>query len=320
MEKANQLIKELSATQLSCADLASFVLVAETEHIGHAADELAMSQSTLTRRVQRVEKQYGAALFDRGNSRDGRTLRLNARGRAAYPAILNALDQLHSSRRQVRRLMDPDQGSIRLDFMHSLGTWLVPTLLRKYRAQRPQVQFELHQGAAQELVDRVSNDQADIAFVGPRPKEADEGQGLGWHLLHRQQLAVAFPAGHPLAEQRPLQLAEVAGEHFIGMLPGYGTRMLLDQLAQEAGFTPNLVFESMELTTVMGLVKAELGVALLPMDDPHIVPDTLVLRPLEPVTYRELGMVWRQGASSAPPVDAFRDFVEQIKPQSQQWT
>src|SRR5699024_3164893 len=99
---------------------------------------------------------------------------------------------------------------------------------------------------------------------------------------------------------------ELVDEPFIGMLPGYGTRMLLDSLAQDAGFSPRFVFESMELTTVSGLVAAGLGCALLPLDDPYLNATNLI--PLEPVRYRELGVVWRVG-DDAPPVLQFRGFI-----------
>ncbi len=90
----------------------------------------------------------------------------------------------------------------------------------------------------------------------PRPDAA-----LGWHQIKVQRLGLAVPEDHWAANRREVRLAEFAADPFIGMLPGYGTRMLLDALADDAGFSPHLVFESMELTTVAGLVAAGLGVA-----------------------------------------------------------
>ncbi|WP_460490666.1 LysR substrate-binding domain-containing protein, partial [Corynebacterium nasicanis] len=132
---------------------------------------------------------------------------------------------------------------------------------------------------------------------------------LGWHQLELQRLALAVPEGHRLAVDAPVDMREAAGEPFIGMLPGYGTRLLLDRIAGDLGFSPHLVFESMELTTVAGLVSAGLGVALLPLDDPYLAPRGIVLRPLDPPQHRELGLVWRAGVQEAPPVDQFRRFV-----------
>lgn len=294
---------------VAVVDLQGFVAVARSGHLTEAAGALGIPQPTLTRRVRRLERSVGADLFDRV----GRRLVLNARGRAYVPHAHAALAELAEGRARVARLMDPQHGTVRLDFMHSLGTWMVPDLLRDYRALHPHVQIELHQGAARVLVERVLDDAADLALVGPRPAESEgPDASLGWHQLELQRLALALPEGHRLATPGPVDLREAAAEPFIGMLPGYGTRLLLDRLAGELGFTPDLVFESMELTTVAGLVSAGLGVALLPLDDPYLAPRGIVLRPLDPPAHRELGMVWRAGATGAqqaPPVEQFRRFV-----------
>lgn len=293
---------------LSFAELRGFIAVAASGHLTGAAAELGISQPTLSRRVARVEQHLSAELFDRG----ARALRLNNRGRAFLPHAEAAVAQLKEGSARVQRLMDPERGLVRLDFIHSLGTWLVPDLLRFYRAAHPQVDFSLHQDAARPLVERVLDDAADIALVGPRPVGAGEpGNELGWHLLNRQRLAIALPEDHRLAAagDLPLHFSEVQQEDFIVMRPGYGTRMLLDELLSSHGFSPNLVFEAMELSTVAGLVSAGLGVALLPLDDPYLAPTGVVLRPLAPAFYRELGMVWRAGGAPAPPVDQFREFI-----------
>lgn len=291
-------------TGLSASDLQGFVMVAESGHLTDSAARLGVPQPTLSRAVRRVERGVGAELFERG----GRGLALNARGRAYLPHARRVLAELAEGAGKVSRLMDPERGTVRLDFMHSLGTWLVPDLLRDYRALHPGVDFQLHQGDARSLVDRVLADAADIALVGPRPAEA--GTDLNWHQLSAQRLALAVPEGHHLAAVAgPVDLREAAEEPFVGMLPGYGTRMLLDTIAAELGFSPNLVFESMELSTVAGLVSAGLGVALLPLDDPCLAPVGVVLRPVDPPQYRELGLVWRAGAPAAPPVDQFRVFI-----------
>ena len=95
----------------------------------------------------------------------------------------------------------------------------------------------------------------------------------------------------------------------MAMLEGYGTRMLLNELTAEAGFRPRLVFESMELTTVAGLVTAGLGVALLPLDDPNLRLPVMAVIPLATTCARELGVVWASGAELSPPVAAFLEFM-----------
>ena len=274
------------------------------ENLSDAADDLHLSQSALTRRLQRLEQELGTSLFER----HGRRLVLNTRGQAFLPHAQDMVEARAQAMDNVARLMDPERGRVRLDFMHSLGTWMVPDLLRNYRRIHPHVQIALHQGASQHLVDRVRAGASDVALVGPKPEDlAAPGQvQLCWHQLELQRLAIAVPEGHWASTRKSIAMAELADEPFIGMLPGYGTRMLLNSLAAEAGFVPRFVFESMELTTVSGLVAAGLGCALLPLDDPYLNATNLI--PLEPARYRELGAVWRDG-DDAPPVKQFREFI-----------
>lgn len=281
-------------------DVVGFLTIVRTGRLTDAAAELGLAQPTLTRRLHRLERWAGTELFDRA----GRTLRLNARGRAFLPYAGKLIDDSVAGRTAIARML----ATVRLDFMHSLGTWMVPELLRGFRLAHPGTDVVLHQGAARELVDRVLGDETDLAIVGPRPPSGDDR--LGWHPLETQRLAVAFPLDHPQAQDKPIALEDTAEENWVGMLPGYGTRLLLESLAHQVGFTPRLVFESMELSTVAGLVSAGLGVALLPLDDPYLAVGDIVLRPIDPPTYRDIGLVWRADTELAPPAAALRQFIQ----------
>lgn len=289
-------------------DLSWFLDLARTENMVDSAARCGVSQSTLSRRLAALESDAGSPLFHRR----GRFLELNAQGRALAAAAQEAQDVWQRGIAEVRRLMDPERGTIRLAFMHSLGTWMVPDLVGAYRREHPQVQFQLFQGAARPLLDKVLEGEADVALVGPKPVEEIAAGRLGWIHLATQALALGVPDGHPFAGRDSISFAAAREQDFVGMLPGYGTRIIFDELAAEAGFEPNLVFESMELTTLAGLVAAGMGVALLPLGDPNFVVRGITLVPLEEPRHRELGMVWRRDGEAAgrmPAAEAFREFV-----------
>lgn len=281
-------------------DIRCFVAVAEEGHLTDTAALLGIPQPTLSRRIARVEKEIGTPLFDRV----GRSLVLNARGQAFLGYARRIVSESAAAAIEVRRLMDPELGTVRLGFMHSLGTWFVPPLIREFRARHPHVQFELRQGDARTLSEHVLHDEVDLAIVAPAP----DIDGVDWRVLRTQQLALGVPVGHPLAARESVALAEAANESFIGMDPGYGIQILLERLCSAADFIPNIAFRTMEMTTVAGLVAAGMGVALLPMGDPYLVPAGVVLVPLEPRVDREIGLVWR-GGLGAPAVELFREFV-----------
>ena len=96
------------------------------ENLSDAADDLHLSQSALTRRVQRLEEELGTTLFER----HGRKLVLNTRGRAFVPHAHTMLEARSQGIQQVARLMDPERGQVRLDFMHSCCARIGTTILR----------------------------------------------------------------------------------------------------------------------------------------------------------------------------------------------
>ncbi|MCG7457155.1 LysR family transcriptional regulator [Corynebacterium sp. ACRPH] len=286
-------------------DLTWFLDLAETQNMVDTSLHLGISQSALSRRLSALERELGTELFDR----NGRHLALNECGAALATNAREANEAWQRGVDEVHRLMDPERGTVRVDFMHSLGTWMVPQLLREFRNAHPQVRFELVQGAARPLTDRVIAGESDVAMVGPKPHALVEAGEVRWQQLATQRLAMAVPTNHRWAGRTSISIAEAKDEPIVAMLPGYGTRMLLDDLAAAAGFRPRLVFESMELTTMAGLVSAGLGVALLPMGDPNLVVAGIRMLPLEEDRERELGMVWSVRARSAPAAEAFRAFV-----------
>lgn len=281
-------------------DLEWFVVLAETEQVTATSDLIHMSQPTLSRKLARLEQQVGVPLFDR----HGRRLTLNQYGRILHEHAGTALNALNAAKRRIDTLSSPDVGTIRLDFLHSFGTWLIPRMLRAYRAERPAVRFDLHQDRAQFLTDRVIAGETDLAIVSPQPDDPR----LGWVEIAQQRLALAVPAGHRFAELPHVDLAEAAGEQFIGMQSDFGMRRILDKMCATAGFTPNFVFESSELATVGGLVSASLGVAVMPIQDPPIWADGIVYVPIAGAQ-RKIGLTWTEGRSVSQPVHEFRDFV-----------
>lgn len=277
-----------------------FIALAETEQVTAASDMLRISQPTLSRRLARLERDLGGELFDR----HGRRLELNDRGRVLLEHARRASAELSAAQREIAAFDSPDRGTVRLSFLHSFGTWLVPQALRAYRQERPQVSFTLYQDAAQALVERIVDGRDDLAFVSPRPRTTL----VHWAPITHQRLALAVPNGHPLGGRASLDLGAAANEPFIGMHADYGMRRIFDELCAEAGIAPDVVFESSELATIGGLVSASLGVAVMPWQEPHAWPDGVTLVPLRGAG-RDIGLVWASGRNLSPAAERFLHFT-----------
>lgn len=284
------------------ADLEWFTTLAELENVTAAAERLHIAQPTLSRMLARLEGRVGVRLFDR----QGKRLALNEFGRVYYEHARRARAELRAGEQAVADLANPAKGVVRLAFLHSFGSWMVPRLIGDFRRESGRIAFTLTQGAAEVITRKVLDGAADLAIVSPRPTDP----GLGWKLLARQPLALGVPADHRVAGRRQVRLSELGDADFITMQPGYGMRRIFDELCAAAELRPRIAFESSDLITVAGLVAAGLGVSVLPAEEP--VPPGVVLVPLaDSGAIREVGLIWSATVTPADAVRRFRDFAEE---------
>ncbi|ALE74764.1 MULTISPECIES: LysR family transcriptional regulator [unclassified Pseudonocardia] len=283
-------------------ELEWFVVLAETEHMTRAAEKLSVAQPTLSRALGRLERQVGAPLFDRV----ARRLRLNASGEIMLEHARRSLAELAAAGDRIATLRDPDHGTVRLAFLHSIAAGLTPEMLRAYRSHAPGVVFELTQAAGHEIIEHVRAGRADLGLTAPRPDD-DE---LAWTGLYRQQLCLAVPADHRLAGRPRVALSAAGTDPFVALRAPIGLRRLTDELCARAGLSPRFAFESTEIGTLEGFVSAGLGVAIVPEPRPDRAEPGVSYVPLTDATaHRSIGLTWLRERPAPPVVARFADFV-----------
>jgi DNA-binding transcriptional LysR family regulator len=278
-----------------------FVVLAETQHVTDAAAELQVSQPTLSRALARFEREAGTPLFDRVNRR----LRLNAYGQIMLEHARRSIAEMQIARERISALRDPDTGRVRLAFLHSLASWYVPEQLRRFRETAPAIGFDLFQGPAHEITQRVLDGQVDIAITAPRPESSD----FGWRRLYVDQLCLAVPHGHRLADRARVRLSAAAGEPFVALAEQAGLRQLTDQLLAEDNVKPEIVFEATEIPTVEGLVAAGFGVAVIPVPRDGGKVKTVHVPISNAGAKREVGLAWDKARDLSPPAKRFAAFL-----------
>jgi LysR family transcriptional activator of glutamate synthase operon len=270
-------------------ELRWFVAVVEDPNVTRAAAVLHVSQPALSRSLRRLETQLGVRLFDRV----GRALVPNRHGLAYAAHVRRALEELDAG----REALESEAGAIRLAFLHTLGTWLVPELIGAFRAEHPDVRFRLSQGSAAGLAEEVFEGRADLLLTSPRPPR------LAWRALLDEPLRLFVPPGHRLERRRRVRLEEVGEDPFVVMRHEYGLRGTTDELLARAGVTPRIAFEGEDPETLRGLVAAGLGVALLPGHDGK------GLAVADAGASRTIGLAWHAERYRPPAVETFAGFV-----------
>ncbi len=290
---------EAYGRRVQLRDLGWLVAIAEHQHVSAAADSLGVSQPTLSRALARCEAELGARLFERVP--DG--VRPTPAGALTVEAARDVTTRHARLLSSLARVLDPGTGLVRLAFLDSIATSLVPSLLRAFHAHAPQVRVELRQEPGHEIADDFDDAAIDLAIVSDLP----DGP-YGWHLLQEERLVLVVPPGHRWRDRTEVDLAEVGGEELITTPTGFGSRRLLDGLLREAGVVPRISFESQDLATIEGLVAAGLGVGVLPETFAGH-SGTVGLRLTTAGARRRIGLTWRTDRELAPPAEGFRSFV-----------
>lgn len=230
-----------------------FVAVARLEHVTEAARSLHVTQSSLSKTIQRLEEDLGVPLFDRY----GRKLRLNEFGSRFLRRAERALFELEQGREELSDLSGAESGTLELAVS---AASMLPQILREFRKKRPNIQFHVQMLTTEEMSARMNRGEVDFCLSSP----PIAGEDIESQVVFIDPIVVAVPTGHRLAERSSVSLANLRGESFVGMKKGYGTRDRLDSLCRSAGFEFFYVYEGDEPTRLKSLVEAEIGIAFLP--------------------------------------------------------
>lgn len=280
--------------------LALLAAVADEGHLTRAATRVGIPQPTASRWLAELAEQVGAPVV----VRDGRGIRCSRLGQRLAAGAADALVMLAGACREVVEQADPERGQVALAFLHTMGEHRVPALLREFRAEHGGIRFTLRQGGHEDTLDWIRTGQVDLALTSPLPVSKEFGSAQ----VAEQELVVAVPTGHRLADRKRLGLAQLKQETFVGLKQGYGLRQITDELCGKAGFAPKLAFEGEEADTLRGLVAAGLGVAILPTAE-HALPPELTELNITPKATRKIGLVWTSERQLPPAASAFQAFV-----------
>ncbi|WP_175673063.1 LysR substrate-binding domain-containing protein [Burkholderia ambifaria] len=285
-----------------------FVTVADERHFGRAAERLSMTQPPLSQAIRALEDALGVALFVRTK----RSVALTAVGAALLPDVRRLLASADALPPLARRLARGEAGSLSLAFVSTADYGLLPSLLRAFGARYPQVRLQLAEATSDVQIDELVAGRIDAGLVVP-PVPPRHAAGLSYLPVVREPLVVAMPAAAApdVPEDEPVHLADLAALPLVifprRLAPGFYD--IITGCYGAAGETPHIGQEAIQMQTIVSLVSAGMGVALVPQSLRNLRRTGVVYRPLvgdAPVV--ETGLVWRTGDVS-PVLAGFIDVV-----------
>jgi DNA-binding transcriptional LysR family regulator len=269
-----------------------FVAVAEELHFGRAARRLGISQPPLSQQIQALERELGVDLF----RRTGRRVELTHAGAVFLGRSRAILAAAQDAARAARRAAIGEIGQLTVGFIHAATFTLLPGILRRFRERLPNVELDLRELASGTQVDALAEGRLDLGFLRPPIVNA----AVRTAVLLEEPLVVGMPHRHRLAGRPTIALRELAVEPMVLFTPHrsplYG-QVLSACLA--AGFSPNVVQEATHIMTIIALVRAGLGVALLPASAAAVRMEGIRYRTLDYTGPRaQTALAWRSGEAS----------------------
>jgi DNA-binding transcriptional LysR family regulator len=273
------------------------VCVAEEGRFTRAAARLHVAQPSISAAVAALEQELGAPLFHRSRSE----VTLTGAGEAFLPWARQVLADCDAGVAAVRDLLGLSRGRLVLGATPSLTTNLLPPVLARFHEDHPGVELTVHEAGSQELVDRLGKGEMDLAVVIlPVDRSWVESQPL-----MREDLVLAVDRNHRLAGRRTVRVADLEEVPLVMFKDGYDLREATLLACRQAGFTPMMAMQGLEMDGALALVEAGVAAA--------VVPESVVGRssPLVAIPFRgaalrrTVGLASRRDRPLSPSASAF---------------
>ena len=254
-----------------------FVAVAEELSFTRAAARLHIAQPPLSIQIRALEQEIGARLFDR----DQRHVFLTQAGKHLLMRARGILASVEAAGAEVRCAALGDVGTLHLGYASSaMFTSSLTWAIKRFQMEFPHVLLTLHEMTSLDQLNGLHYRTLDAGIL--RKTDVGAPKGITIEEWYRAPLVAAMANDHPLAKKRAIKISDLRDQPLI-MYPresGIGLYWQVLRLCAGAGFRPQIVREVQELTTIIGLVDAGVGIAMVPADTRSIHLDGVVYVPL----------------------------------------
>lgn len=235
-----------------------FVAVAEEMHFNRAAERLHIAQPALSQQIQRLERELKTQLF----TRTTRSVELTETGKVLLVAARRVILESENALRSIEQAVEGRTGTLRVGFVGSAALNLIPQIVPPLRVRYPGLELELHELTTEQQLGSLESGNLDVGIV----RDVESLPGITARELTREPLIVALPNDHPLAGRPALVLADLSEAGFVVFPREQVSRLydVISALCLQAGFRLRVAQEAVQFQTILGLVAAKTGIAVVP--------------------------------------------------------
>lgn len=283
-------------------DIRYFTAVVELGSLTKAAAQLRVSQPTLSHAIHRLEGALGGPLWQRLPNRRGGVLPTEL-GRRVLERGRRALSELDALAEDAALLRGLKAGELRVGSVQSLAATLVPRWVARFAEKHPGVVLDVPLVTSEAAPNLVRDGQLDAALVvGPLPADS----ALKRMRAGEQELVAVVRADHPLARRRSVPLIALAREPFVFVPAGTFAAVAIEEICRRAGFSPNVRCRLASLSGLCALVRAGVGVTILPEGSvPQGDRELVELHFERPAPRRAVHLIYRATTQPSPSLSAW---------------
>jgi LysR family transcriptional regulator, hydrogen peroxide-inducible genes activator len=279
------------------------VAVAQKGNFSRAAELCHVSQPSLSQQIQKLEDELGERLFDRMK----RVAKLTPQGETFLPHAVRILEEVEAAKREAVDAQMLLCGTVTIGVLPTIAPYLLPDVMATFTEEFPGVEIVVQEDTTARLVKLALSCEIDFALAS-RPIQEER---LKVQELFSEELLVALPPGHPLTRKRTLNASELAGARLIVMNEGHCLGNQVLGFCDRHDLSHHISFRSAQLETIQSLVRAGLGISLIPAmaarRDRTNGPEYRSLRSPQPS--REIIAVW---PTQRPLSRAASEFVKAV--------
>ena len=276
----------------------SFVKTVEVGSFTRAAGILNYAQSTVSKMIADLEKEWKMTLLER----DRNGLRLTADGRELFPFARKLVEDFERMQVHADELKGIRSGVIRIGTFSSVATHWMPKIIQAFGKKYPKIEYELLTGDYDEIESWIMEGRVECGFLRlPVRKEFETIE------LKTDELKVVLPKGHPLAEREMIPIEKL--EHQPFMLLEHGGKTEVSELLEQYDVNPEILFTTWDDYAIMSMVESGLGIGILPELILKRIPYEIEVRGLDVPAFRRIGLVCRNKKSLSAAAGTFWEYL-----------
>lgn len=280
-----------------------FIKLSELEHYTKAANELGVTQPTLSHAIKSMEKEVGTKLF----KKNGRNVELTKYGRIFLSYAKDTIDSLNTGSRKIKELTGQTKGLIDLAYIYSQGQDFAPRLVRDFLNinEHLDIDFNFYIGRTEELINGLKDGKFDLAICSFYGEEED----IRYVPVTVEDLVLVVPTNHPLSQKDSVFISDVSEHEQIFYTKGSGLRVEIEKLFEKEGLHPKISYEIEDDLAMAGLIANGFGIGIMPNMPFLQNMNVSILKLKENQNLRRIYLAYVEENYRSPVVERFIEYI-----------